>query len=87
MNCEKCKNRYMTYLCPLSEEEIEDRTPCSKYKEIPKGITSKELIKILEKLPQDMEIKIECEGLFAVTGATYEDGDNEIFLSRELIAW
>lgn len=86
--CKNCKNCYMPYVCPQSEKEIKDRTPCNKYKEYPHGITPKELIKILEKLPQDVEINIECEGLFAITGATYdEDYGNAILLDCDLIGW
>ena len=85
--CKNCKNKCYGYVCPQYEKEIEDRTPCSKYKEYPHGITTRELIQILEKLPQDKEIQIDSEGLFAITGANYEDGDKAIFLDHELIAW
>lgn len=60
----------------LTEKKIDDKH---------KDVEAKELIEILEKLPQDAEIKTEAEGLFAVTGANYED--DSIFLRLELIGW
>ena len=85
--CKNCKNKCYGYVCPQYEKKISDRTPCNKYKEYPHGITTRELIAILEKLPQDKEIQIDGEGLFAITGVDYEDGDKVIFLNHELIAW
>lgn len=86
-NCENCKNQWSSYVCPQAEKEIESRIPCGKYKEYPHGITPRELIKILEKLPQDAEINIDCQGTFAIIGAKYNEHNNIIFLDCDLIGW
>lgn len=60
----------------LTEKKFDD-----KYKDV----EAKKLIKILKKLPKDAEIKVDGDGLFAVTGANYEN--DSIFLRLKLISW
>ena len=85
ITCENCRNQYNGYVCKQMETEVSKRVPCSKFKEYPKGLTPKELIELLETMPQDMEIKVETDGLFAITGAYTEDGS--IYLKADLIGW
>jgi hypothetical protein len=85
--CENCRNKYSGYVCKQTEIEISKRIPCEKFKEYPKGITPRELIKLLETMPQDREIRVETDGLFAITGAYIEDESIYIYLKADLICW
>ena len=82
--CENCKNKY-SFLCSQREMETSERTPCKNFKEYPKGLTPKELISLLETMPQDKQIVVDTEGLFAVTGCEYEE--DYIYVTTDLISW
>ena len=81
--CENCRNQYGW--CPNEDTDIEERKPCDEFDPYPEGIKVNELIEILQQLPGDLQVQVEVEGLFAVTGA-YENGDC-IKLKLDLISW
>ena len=88
MKCENCKNQYASYVCEQIGVDIQKRVPCEKFKEYPKGLTPKGLIDLLKTMPQDKEIVVDTEGLFAVIGCIVEDKEDKyIYLSTELISW
>lgn len=81
--CENCRNQYGW--CPNKDTDIEERKPCSKFEPYPEGIKVNDLIAILQQLPGDLQIQVEAEGLFAVTGA-HKNSDC-VELDVALIAW
>ena len=83
--CKNCKNHCYPYVCKQNNIDINERKPCDKYVPYPKPITVKELITVLEKLPQDSPVKVEAEGLFAVIG-TYIESDS-VYIDVDLIGW
>ena len=67
--CKNCRNCRGAYVCKQLDTPIDDRNPCDRYYPFPKPITVKELITILETLPQDNPVTVDSEGYFAVVGA------------------
>lgn len=83
--CENCKNQCNSYVCEYRHIDINERKPCYQYAMYPKPITVRELITVLEKLPQDSPVKVDTEGLFAVKGA-YTESDS-VYVDVSLIGW
>ena len=85
--CENCRNCWSAYVCKQHEIDIEERKPCNKYYQIPKPITVKELIIILETLPQDSPVTVDAEGYFAVVGASTNEDEDNVNIDLDLISW
>ena len=83
--CDNCHNCYKPYVCKQYDVTINERKLCDKHVPYPKPIAVKELITILEKLPQDSLVKVDTEGLFAVVGAYTEE--DSVYIDVDLIAW
>ena len=83
--CKNCRNCCSSYVCKQLDTPIDERKPCNKYVPLPKPITVKELITILETLQQESPVTVDAEGYFAVVGA-YTDRD-EVKIDLDLISW